>query len=178
MNAFKRGHVEKNYLALVYGKVELNKIQCYGVNSNNGIIEVRIAIGDDAVDYAHRCSPLFGQDGKKLGNCLNPKLTHTKIKILEYGNYKGRSCTKILLQPVTGKRHQLRVVMNYLNHPVVGDRTYGVEDFDSYRTMLHAYKIEINIHKAQLLTGKAPDPFLNSIDSDWIPHTVVNELNI
>ena len=33
--------------------------------------------------------------------------------------------TKVLLKPISGRRHQLRVHLDYLGHPIVGDFTYG-----------------------------------------------------
>ena len=35
-------------------------------------------------------------------------------------------CCKGVLEPVTGRRHQLRLVMKYLGCPIFGDPTYGV----------------------------------------------------
>ena len=47
------------------------------------------------------------------------------------------------LRPTTGRTHQLRVHMNYLGHPIVGDVVYGGEKAD--RLMLHAGSLEITL---------------------------------
>ncbi len=44
-----------------------------------------------------------------------------------------------VLQPKTGKTHQLRVAMKSLGCPILGDRLYGGEEAD--RLYLHAYQL-------------------------------------
>jgi tRNA pseudouridine65 synthase len=54
------------------------------------------------------------------------------------------------LQPLTGRRHQLRRHMKHLSHPIIGDTTYGRgehnrlfrERFDCHRLLLHARSLE------------------------------------
>jgi len=178
--AFESGKVQKKYLALVYGKVDLTRVNYFGVNVLNDNIEVKIPIGNDLNNYGHKCCTLFDQQGRQLEQCVNSFNTKTVIKLLEHGTYKGRDCSKILLEPITGKRHQLRVIMNYLGHPIIGDPNYGIGDYESYRTMLHSYEIQIHIksERGNFLKGTAPDPFLNSVDIDYKPHTIINKINI
>ena len=180
MKAFVKGHVEKYYLGLVYGKINLAEIKCFGAVVKNEEIEVNMPMGDDLTNPGHSRCALFNQEGIRSENCSRPQNTITKIKLLEYGTYKGKDCTKVLLQPITGKRHQLRVVMQHLGYPVVGDDTYGIGDFDTYRTMLHSYRLQIKINtkERQFIKGKAPDPFMNSTDPDWIPNTTINKLTV
>jgi 23S rRNA-/tRNA-specific pseudouridylate synthase len=84
----------------------------------------------------------------------------------------------VLLQPVTGRRHQLRVHLNYFGYPIVGDTIYGIDDYDTYRTMLHSFKIKIKLETSKIIEAKAQDPFVNEIDIDWKPYNTVNELLI
>lgn len=51
--------------------------------------------------------------------------------------------TLIELKPVTGRTHQLRVHMNYIGNPIVGDTVYGKKE--PTRLMLHARDLEITI---------------------------------
>lgn len=87
---------------------------------------------------------------------------------------------KKLIQLGTGKRHQIRVHCQFLGHPIIGDTAYGIGDYDSYRTMLHSYKLvlKIDTKRRQFLKAKAEDPFVNSVDADYVPLDVVNKLNI
>jgi tRNA pseudouridine32 synthase / 23S rRNA pseudouridine746 synthase len=50
--------------------------------------------------------------------------------------------SKLLLQPITGRSHQLRVHMQHIGHPIVGDKLYGWKD-DAVRLMLHASRLEL-----------------------------------
>ncbi len=61
----------------------------------------------------------------------------------------------VLLQPKTGRTHQLRVHMAQLDHPIVGDRVYGTP---SARLYLHAYQLEITTAPEQRQTFAAPIP--------------------
>lgn len=62
----------------------------------------------------------------------------------------------IKLQPQTGRTHQLRVHMSYLNLPILGDYLYGGEKYS--RVMLHAETIKFQTPDGQHLTITAPLP--------------------
>ena len=62
----------------------------------------------------------------------------------------------VKLQPQTGRTHQLRVHMSYLNLPILGDYLYGGEKYS--RVMLHAETIEFQTPDGQHLTITAPLP--------------------
>lgn len=49
------------------------------------------------------------------------------------------------LKPITGRTHQLRVHLQYLGTPIVGDRVYGTDKAPASRLMLHAHELEITI---------------------------------
>ncbi len=56
----------------------------------------------------------------------------------------GRSL--LLLKPVTGRTHQLRVHLAWIGHPIVGDRLYGRPDSElqaSDRLLLHAHRLVV-----------------------------------
>ena len=62
----------------------------------------------------------------------------------------------VKLQPQTGRTHQLRVHMSYLNLPILGDYLYGGEKYS--RVMLHAETIEFQTPDGRHLTITAPLP--------------------
>ena len=62
-----------------------------------------------------------------------PSLTH--IEVLNFNGVTNTS--RVRLTPVTGRTHQLRVHLQAIGHPVVGDRLYGADD-EAPRLMLHA----------------------------------------
>ena len=65
----------------------------------------------------------------------------------------------VFLKPETGRTHQLRVHMAYLNAPIHGDRVYGKE---SDRMYLHAHSLEITIPQGdrRVFTSAIPESFL------------------
>lgn len=63
--------------------------------------------------------------------------------------------TQVLLQPKTGRTHQLRVHMAYINCPIVGDRLYGKSD---QRMYLHARRLTIGTMSGDTRTFEAPLP--------------------
>lgn len=60
------------------------------------------------------------------------------------------------LRPTTGRTHQLRVHLNYLGHPIMGDVVYGGEKAD--RLYLHAKSLEITLPGGERRTFEAPLP--------------------
>ena len=62
----------------------------------------------------------------------------------------------IKLKPTTGRTHQLRVHMAYLNTPILGDRVYGKPN--ASRLMLHAHKLEITLPSGKQKTFEAAIP--------------------
>lgn len=61
----------------------------------------------------------------------------------------------VYLTPETGRTHQLRVHVAYINTPIVGDRVYGKP---ADRMYLHAYKLEVTIPKSERRVFEAPIP--------------------
>ena len=50
--------------------------------------------------------------------------------------------TRLRLEPVTGRTHQLRVHMLALGHPIVGDALYGSDTPPAPRLLLHACELQ------------------------------------
>ena len=70
-------------------------------------------------------------------------LTHYR-RLGECGDAPG---TRLLLTPVTGRTHQLRIHLNYIGYPIVGDRLYG-DGKDAERLLLHASALSFS-HPAE-----------------------------
>jgi tRNA pseudouridine32 synthase/23S rRNA pseudouridine746 synthase len=67
----------------------------------------------------------------------------------------------LLLEPLTGRSHQLRVHMEALGHPILGDRLYGPPAVAaaSPRLLLHAWRLELrHPYSGQPLRLEAPAP--------------------
>ncbi len=71
--------------------------------------------------------------------------------------------TLVELKPQTGRTHQLRVHMNYLKHPIVGDTLYGGKSAE--RMYLHAHELELTIpnHERKVFISPVPDSFADQV---------------
>ncbi|XP_061557254.1 RNA pseudouridylate synthase domain-containing protein 1 [Phycodurus eques] len=158
-HCFKERTVTKAYLALVRGLVE-EEIQT-----------LDFSIGKNTSEGKTHMMCIEGTDG-----CENAKPCQTALTVLEYGLYDGDRVTKVLLQPLTGRTHQLRVHCSAIGHPIVGDFTYssGADD-GPFRMMLHAHLLHIPLDREPMLVC-AGDPFLSSVDPKWLPQRSVRPL--
>lgn len=52
----------------------------------------------------------------------------------------------VMLQPKTGRRHQLRIHLASIGHPILGDKDYGVEGLvlKGKGMYLHAHSLKFN----------------------------------
>lgn len=73
--------------------------------------------------------------------------------------------TLVSLMPRTGRTHQLRVHMAYLNTPILGDEVYGKTAAD--RMYLHAESIEITLPGGdrRVFESPTPDSFTKTVNS-------------
>ncbi|MBI5467776.1 MAG: RluA family pseudouridine synthase [Deltaproteobacteria bacterium] len=95
---FKEHTAGRTYLALVWG----------GVRDMEGVVDMPIGR-----DIAHR---------KKISPRARKKRTAvTRYRVLK----RFPLLTLLELKLETGRTHQIRVHLNAINHPVVGDQTYG-----------------------------------------------------
>ena len=69
-----------------------------------------------------------------------PSLTRYRVIAIDV----ARGVSRIELEPVTGRSHQLRVHMEAMGHPIIGDDFYGTPEScaKAERLMLHACRIE------------------------------------
>jgi len=125
---FKEKEVFKKYLALVLGKVKKKRG------------EIETLIGRAKKDRRKQkaflpLSPEAKRKGKRRAKTL------FKIK-------KGfKDYTLLELIPETGRRHQIRVHLAFISHPIVGDKLYGFKNQacpkNLKRLFLHANCVKI-----------------------------------
>ncbi|XP_030068515.1 RNA pseudouridylate synthase domain-containing protein 1 [Microcaecilia unicolor] len=158
---FAQRLVTKAYLALVRGSVREDRLT------------INYAIGKDTREGLTHMMCTEGTEG-----CDNAKPCQTELIVLQHGLYGGEPVTKVLLQPLTGRTHQLRVHCAAIGHPIVGDFTYSFKkDSGPYRMMLHAYALRIPVDR-ELIDVIAPDPFVNTVDKQWSPRHTVCEVGL
>lgn len=54
-----------------------------------------------------------------------PKSSTTQFRILSHETWGGYPVTRVVLTPITGRTHQLRVHCAAIGHPILGDPAYG-----------------------------------------------------
>lgn len=118
---FQERRVHKRYQALVDG--------CWTATAE-GEIDLPIC-----VDWPNRPRQKVDHD---MGR---PSLTRYRVLDLD----AGRAVSRIELEPITGRSHQLRVHMEAMGHPILGDDFYGTPASfaKAERLMLHACRIEL-----------------------------------
>lgn len=140
--AFGRREVVKDYLALVHGTLAAPVHVDVPIGAAIGS-RVRIKMGPRPV-----------AEGGMLAT--------TDVEPLAFGEFRGRPITLVSARPRTGRQHQIRVHLEHLGHPVLGDKLYGIDEsafldvYDHGRLMgdleaelglarhaLHAHRLEL-----------------------------------
>lgn len=173
---FQMRAVTKVYVALVAGDVNSQTIS--------------LPIADDVSD-PHQFRMCVSSTGKRSETHVKRIASISKDICDALALSPCESYTLVVLRPVTGRRHQLRVHLAHVGHPIVGDQLYGnaIEDIHhmngEQRLCLHAFMLSIpNLSDLPLLEAPlelssdlltvlfnkykhalSKDALLNSIDS-------------
>lgn len=132
--AFAARRVQKEYVAVVHGLV----------GDDDGVIDLPLAPDwprrpRQQVDLAHG----------------RPSLTHWRVLARDAAAQR----TRVALEPVTGRSHQLRVHTLAIGHPVVGDALYA-PDVPAPRLLLHAARLELPHPRSGVMSPfVSPVPF-------------------
>lgn len=128
---FSQRLIRKTYLALAHGVMRQNQ---------------------DAITAPIR---QFGS-GRMGVDAQRGKPSRTDFQVLE----RFAAYTLLTAHPLTGRRHQLRVHLYSIGHPIVGDVRYGDKMLQRQfpRLMLHAQRIEFRLPSGRMMTLEAPVP--------------------
>ncbi|HRY32383.1 MAG TPA: RNA pseudouridine synthase [Bacteroidales bacterium] len=131
---FETRQVNKSYLALLAGEMQ----------DQQGVVDLPLReFGSGRMGVSQ-----FG--GK-------PAITRYKLIEAKHGH------SLVLLNPLTGRRHQLRVHLYTLGFPIAGDLKYGSRERQAGydRLMLHATSLEFVLENGDLkhFESALPDPF-------------------
>jgi tRNA pseudouridine32 synthase/23S rRNA pseudouridine746 synthase len=141
---FAQREVHKRYVAIVAGQPD-----CAAADPE-GWCDVRLPL---IVDWPNR-------PRSKVDHAIG-KPSHTRWR-LHPSPSKHANATRLLLMPVTGRSHQLRVHLMAIGHPIVGDALYATPEpmSQSPRLLLHAEHLTLK-HPVSgaLLAWNAPAPF-------------------
>lgn len=137
----KEHKIKRTYVALVHGLIKFD----------TGTIDA--PIGRDK------------NDRKKMSVTKdNSKDSITHFKVLD--RYKNTTLIECNLE--TGRTHQIRVHMKYINHPIVNDPVYSRDkNIDGFGQMLHAKKITFThptTKKEMTFTCDLPEEFVKILN--------------
>lgn len=139
---FERREVDKRYVAVVQGQLQ----STVGANEWN-LIELPIA-----VDWPRR--PL------RIIDTAHGKPSQTRWRSLAFDS--ATNSTRVELEPVTGRSHQLRVHLQALGHPMLGDALYAPEAVRAQapRLLLHACALRLaHPESGELMRFESPADF-------------------
>jgi len=91
-------------------------------------------------------------DPKKFKVDISGKNAQTEYELLKSRNNKFQ----IKLKPKTGRTHQLRVHLSYINCPIIGDELYGGKSNE--RMLLHAAELKIKLPNGEVKKFKSTLP--------------------
>lgn len=77
-----------------------------------------------------------------------PSLTRYQVVDLEQ-HANGAKTTIVRLLPITGRSHQLRVHMQALGHPIVGDEFYATDEAFAFSERLELHATELSFYHPQ-----------------------------
>jgi tRNA pseudouridine32 synthase/23S rRNA pseudouridine746 synthase len=101
-------------------------------------------IGEGSIDVPVRYEP--STPPLHVADQMHPKKALTYWQALDIYNINNVAVTKVLLKPITGRSHQLRVHTQYIGHAIIGDQLYATEIGHSLinRLCLHAAELSFN----------------------------------
>ncbi len=138
---FKNRETEKKYIALAVGNMK----------DRHGAIDT--LIGRAEKNRLRQKVYLPCEPGAK-----NKRQAITEYRILE--NFEGYTLLEVT--PKTGRKHQIRCHLNYIGHPIAGDRLYEFKNqpkpANLERQFLHAASLKITLPCGEIKEFLSPLP--------------------
>lgn len=131
---FRERGMEKRYVAIVAGRLE------------NVTGEIDLPLSSD-----------WPNRPKQRVNVAEGKPSLTRYRLLSYD--MATDSSRVELEPVTGRTHQLRVHLATIVHPILGDALYG-DISSAQRLLLHASALSfVHPHSGELLRCESDPDF-------------------
>lgn len=125
--AFEQRAVHKSYVAIVHGRLA----------PPDAAQEWQTIDAPIAADWPRRPLRIIDAAGKP---------SQTRWRVLAHDPPGWPGCTRLALEPITGRTHQLRLHLAHLGHPILGDALYASEAIAalSPRLLLHAQQLGLS----------------------------------
>lgn len=118
--AFEERHVTKRYVADVHG---------------------HLACDSGEIDLPMRCD--WENRPRQIIDPVQGRHALTRYRVLERRGAGSAASTRVELEPVTGRSHQLRVHLQALGHPILGDELYAPADSVVRHPRMHLHATAI-----------------------------------
>lgn len=150
-NLFQNHEVKKTYLGLVLGRTEKSFKISKPIGQKRGSLKRTV----------------------RLDNAKMIKDALTEFEAVKFFKFRESELTLIKARPLTGRTHQIRIHLNSINHPVLGDKLYGgkiqlriSEELGLKRHFLHAESMEFTSPAGSRLkfTADLPSDLSQALD--------------
>ena len=126
-----------------------------------------IAIVDGIVENKEKTLKNYLAETKTLMTYVTDS-KNGKLALTHYRKVRTNKLYTLLdIEILTGRKNQIRVQLNEIGHPILGDRKYGNGKDPIRRLCLHAYKLEFNhpiTNEVLKFETDVPNSFVNLIN--------------
>lgn len=144
---FKKRETKKKYLCLTHGKfgVEADLISAPVGRSTQNRMKFRVEVEGREASTAYQVIDYF--QSIDLIKLAQSGVGEAQIKLLKKNKNSYQGFSLVECWPKTGRTHQIRVHMNHIKHPLVGDKLYlgkkrlKLDSIWCGRHFLHASKL-------------------------------------
>ena len=138
---------------------------------NDALVKIYTAVvkgvwNKDCRDITHRLKKMQMPNGERRVY-VDPEGQQAHTRILEHRS--NGQCSRLSIQLLSGRTHQIRVHCQAEGHEIIGDKKYGDRQFNQEmkkqglkRLMLHASRLELpasEFHQDLVINAPVPDSF-------------------
>lgn len=157
---FQKQEIQKTYYAIVQGVPK----------EKRGIITFPIGIKRGTTKRTIHPQKIGPASTEKI--LKRQKEAITEYEVIRTMEKNGEKFSLVKIQPHTGRTHQIRIHMNAIHTPVIGDKLYGGKKNSLWtsRHMLHCESLSFDLQSGERVIIKDPIPkeFEEFLDSQKI----------